>query len=209
MPEPDKKEPWEELGFESFAKYVEAQDEKTKALAEKIEAQQAEIDKKAEKPVEKTQDELDAEKKAKEEEAEKNKKLTEDDYKIKATTLYASLSDKQREEAEATIGKLPEDVQAVAKTSFEAKYQILADLYPALNEDADDGTIFGDLKSQKKKVSTSELIRSAMDALKGKGGNPERRGSGFVPNKDADGNDIEESTSAHPDIMSGLYGMEK
>jgi len=175
MPKPDgTKEPWEELGFESFSAYTVAQDAKFATLTQTTEALQADLAKKAEKPVEKTAEEIEAERVAaekKEKERKENAPVTEDQYKVKATTLYASLSDEQRKEAEAV------------------------------------GSVFGDLKSQKKKLSPTELIRAAMTELRAGSGNPERRGSGFVPKKDADGKIIDAGTEPGVNIMDGLYGL--
>jgi hypothetical protein len=158
-----------------------------------------------EKPAEKKEEKSEEKPVKKEEPVEdKDQPLNEDQYKIKATTLYAGLSDEQRAAAEATIKKLPEEVRAVAQTSFEAKYMILSEMYPDAQEAADDGSIFGSLKKEAKKKSPSDVIREAMAVLRGGQGNPERKGSGFVPAKEGAPGDVSKEAPTF-DIMGGLY----
>lgn len=199
----DKKQPWEELGFESFAAYnedvtkrIDSLTESTKILTESVKEQ-----KESTKAAEKKADE-----KKEEKEVEEEKDTTEDQWKVKATTLYASLSDDQRKEAEGVIAKLPDDVQAVAKTSFEAKYMILQDMYPDAGDGADDGSVFGALKSKVPSKSPSELIREAMAKLRGvTPGAPSKDGSGFRPGANLDKGKSAESDAKPFDMMAGLY----
>jgi hypothetical protein len=203
MPDPDKKEWYEELGFKSAKEYHDAQNAKIDKLTKSNEALQADLDKKATEDAEK----VAADKKAAEELAKKEepKEVTEDDYKIKATTLYASLSDEERQSAEGVIAKLPKDIQAVAQTSFEAKYMILSEMYPNAQESADDGSVFGALKKEAAKVSATDLIKKAMAELKGTArGNPESFGSGFVQKKGKTP-DGEGTEAPLFNVMGGLY----
>lgn len=195
MPEDkDKKQPWEEAGFKTFTEYTEAQEKKV-ADAQKerddLKAKLEEAEKKA------------TEKPKVEEEKKEEKVVTDDQFKIKAATLYASLDEAQRENAELVISNLPEEIQAVAKDSFEAKYMILKDIYPdQAGADDDDGSIFGSLKKKAPKKNIADVVGEAMKALRGGTVRPERNGSGFVPGKKT----TDSKTEQKPfDVMNGLY----
>lgn len=151
MPEPDK-QPWEELGFATFAEYAADRDAQIEAATKKAE----EAEKKVATPAAPAKPATPATPAAPEAPV---------DYSKKAKELYSKLTTEQLASVEELGGKLDGEMQALIASDYEAQFNFLEQ---AIKNGAEKpGGLFDNLKAETPKKSVSELIQENLERIKG------------------------------------------